>query len=159
MKKKESIEKGRGSYLTKIQEGFLEKLKEYGNVKDAIAHSDMSRENLFYSLRKGRTKFYLEFQKAAQTLEKDLQYSKLSNLESLRVIRDSAMENGEWDTAMKAIDAINKMAGHFAPAKKEVNNTNVSIQAKIGADGKIDMTKPKPQLEDGMDIEYTEVDE
>ena len=149
----------RGEYLTDIQTGFIESLKEYGNVKDALKHSDMSRENLYYSLRNGKTLFWREFQKAAKTLEKDLQYSKLSNLESLRVIRDTCMENGDFDKAMKAIEAINKMAGHFAPAKKEVNNTNVSIQAKIGDNGLIDMTKPNKQISDGEDTEYEDIDD
>lgn len=150
------LQKGKGAHLTTNQEGFLESLRQYGNVPDALKHSSMSRENLMMSLRNGRTKFYNEFQKAAKTLEKDLQYSKLSNLESLRIIRDTCMDKEDYTGAMKAIEAINKMAGHFAPTKKEVNTTNLSIEAKVGDDGKIDMTKPVKSVDEG---DYSEFEE
>jgi hypothetical protein len=145
--------------LTEIQRGFLDALREYGNVKDALKHSKMSKQNLYSALRQGKTVFWKEFQKAQRTLEDQLEYSKLSNLESLREIRDLAMSTQDFDMAMKAMKMINDMKGHNAPVKKEVNETKVLIEAKSNDAGVIDMTKPVKRIEDAYDdVDYEDID-
>jgi len=134
------------SYLTDIQHTFLDAFAEYGNITDAIANSNMTKANLRAALKNPNTEFHKQFSALMLRLEQDYEYGKLKNLEYLASIRDTAFSNGDFDTAMKAIDAINKMSGNFAPVKKEVNKTSLNIQAKIGNDGVLDMTKKKEQL-------------
>ena len=137
------------SYLTDKQHRFLDAFAEYGDVKATIKNSDMSRAELRKALMDTDGEFYKKFNAMVLQMEADIEYGKLANLEHLVRIRDDAMEQGNYDTAMKAIDAINKMSGNFAPVRKELNTTQLNITARIGADGKLDMTKKKELGEAG----------
>lgn len=146
--KKGVIVQGPGSELTELQSAFLERLKHEGIENGSAIARNMGYTNYYRDRRTEGTAFFREIMKLVESEAKSIDAAKGTNLTKLISIRDTALVNGDMKTAMEAIKIINSMQGYIAPTKVE--------QTKLDITATIDLTAPKEEDEDYLDIDYLE---
>jgi hypothetical protein len=145
-----NVIRGTGAALTPLQEKFIREVKKQGLSRASKVAKEIGYSNYYRDRNTIGTAFYHKLHSVANEIEADIAVSKGMNLERLVEIRDRALENDDFKTAMEAIKIINDMAGHKAPVK--VQKTKIDIKASI------DLTRPVDE-EDGpkyIDIDYSD---
>jgi len=143
--KKGDVVKGRGSELTTLQSEFLERVANEGMEASAKIARDLNYTSYYRDRRNSGTAFHKELMALVNQEMKSIEAAKGTNLGALIRIRDLALAEGDMKAAMDAIKIINDMQGYKAPVKVE--------QTKIDITATIDLTAPKEEEEDYLDID------
>jgi hypothetical protein len=142
------VVRGKGAKLTELQKVFVERVANEGLENASKIAKDMGYTNYYRDRRKTGTAFYKEIMAIADSEGKTIEAAKGTNLNKLIWIRDTALANDDMKTAMEAIKIINSMQGYIAPTKVE--------QTKFDVKATIDLTAPKEEEDDFLDIDYSE---
>jgi hypothetical protein len=136
--------------LTEKQAHFMSELRERGfSAQNAIV-KELNYTSFYRDRRNidsGLSKALKEFQ---DEVIRDVANSKGGNLNVIARIRDFAVDEGDYKSALSAAKLINDMMGHNAP--------KTQISAKITVDTIVDLTKPAKFDETGQTI-YDVTDE
>lgn len=143
--KKGEIVKGRGAELTTLQSEFLERVRDEGMDSSFKIAKEMGYTNYYRDRRTVGTAFHKEMMAIVNSELKSIEAAKGTNLTTLIRIRDMAISNDDMKTAMEAIKIINDMQGYKAPTKVE--------QTKLDITATIDLTAPKEEEQDYLDID------
>ena len=143
--KKGDIIKGRGAELTNLQSEFLERVRDEGMDASFKIAKEMGYTNYYRDRRTVGTAFHKELMAIVNSELKSIESAKGTNLTALIRIRDMAIGNDDMKTAMEAIKIINDMQGYKAPTKVE--------QTKLDITATIDLTAPKQEEDDYLDID------
>ena len=140
--------RGQGAKLTDLQTNFIERVADEGLENASKIAKDIGYTNYYRDRRRTGTAFYKELMAIADSEGKTIEAAKGTNLNKLIWIRDTALMNDDMKTAMDAIKIINEMQGYKAPTK--VERTKFDVKATI------DLTAPKEEEDDFLDIDYSE---
>ena len=140
--------RGQGAKLTDLQTNFIERVANEGLENASKIAKDIGYTNYYRDRRRTGTAFYKELMAIADSEGKTIEAAKGTNLNKLIWIRDTALMNDDMKTAMDAIKIINEMQGYKAPTKVE--------QTKFDVKATIDLTAPREEEDDFLDIDYSE---
>lgn len=148
---KGQVTAGRGAELTDLQKEFLSEVKQRGFQEVKAIVKELNYTSYHRDKRNMATAFYRELHKLAASETYGLEAAKGMNINKLILIRDTAIEEGDYKTAMKAIEVINSMLGHNAPQK--VTQTKIDVKATI------DLTKPVVEDERIEDVSFDDIED
>ncbi len=137
--------------LTDKQSAFMDRLRAEGFAAQGSIIKDLNYTSFYRDRKNGDSALSKALRAYQDEVIKDIANSKGGNLDVIAKIRDAAVTNGDYKSALSAAKLINDMQGHNAP-KTQVK-TNIKVETII------DLTKPAKFDESGAniyDIEHTD---
>ena len=112
--------------LTKKQELFMKELRERGFGSQGAIIKELNYTSFYRDRKNKYSALSLALKEYQDDVIRDISNSKGGNLDVIAKIRDAAVANDDYKSALAAAKLINDMQGHNAPKTQVKTNIKVN---------------------------------